>query len=94
MPASTHPQCGKCLTQIQAHSQVKFRMKSRFWMLRVTMSNSTWLHNTCLCHLASLSILTKSEAWASPLVGAGRSAWRAGNAVHKTSAGLVGGCRA
>lgn len=57
-------------------------------MLHLTMSNSTWLHNTCLCHLASLSILTKSEAQASPLVGAGRSLWHVGNAILKTPAGL------
>lgn len=42
-------------------------------MLHLTMSNFTWLHNTCLCHLASRSILTKPEAQASLWVGAGRS---------------------
>lgn len=42
-------------------------------MLHLTMSNSTWLHNAFLCHLASLAILTKSEAQASPSVGSGRA---------------------
>lgn len=46
-------------------------------MLHLTMSNSTCLHNPCLCHLASLSILTKPKPGHHPrLVLAGpRGMW-------------------
>lgn len=55
-------------------------------MLHLTMSNSTGLHKACLCHLASLSTLTKPGHHPRLVLAGPRGMWV--SARLKTPAGL------